>query len=147
MQRIQKLPNFIFKFSKLFSAFSHAKEIGNLLGIWFGVSIFSPFLCCCLLNSRIIFYILFYILFFSTPSFEDNSLISSKRFSKLLLIFSAASFLLRLSKLNKLSNISLGFWYSKYFSNNFFVYVLFLVFSLLFNTSMSDFCSALSDSF
>ena len=30
-------------FSELFSAFKWAEEIGNLLSIWFGVSIFNPF--------------------------------------------------------------------------------------------------------
>ena len=29
-------------FSELFPAFNWAKEIGNLLSIWFGVSIFKP---------------------------------------------------------------------------------------------------------
>ena len=39
-------------FSELFPAFNWAREIGNLLSIWLGVSIFSSCPCCCILNSR-----------------------------------------------------------------------------------------------
>ena len=43
-------------FSELFPAFNWAKEIGNLLSIWFGVKIFKPFSArFSWLNSRISF--------------------------------------------------------------------------------------------
>ena len=114
----------------MYSAFNCVKEIDNLLNIWLGVSIFSPCPCCYLLNPRI--FAIFSVLFYLMTSFEGNSVTLSERYSKLLLIFSATSFLLRFSKLSKFSNISLGLWYSKYFLNNSFFYFLFLIFNLLF---------------
>ena len=82
------MPNLVFKFTELFPAFNWAKETGNLLSIWFGVSIFSPSPCCCLLNSRIFSTIsnisfgflvsFFYSLISSVSSFKSLNPLSVK---------------------------------------------------------------------
>ena len=84
-------------FSELFPAFNWAKEIGNLLSIWFGVSTFKPcpfyFLLCaadssfsksrlsvvsgCLPDSCFLNFILSAILSSNFGSFSDFSLITS----------------------------------------------------------------------
>ena len=95
-------------FSELFPTFNWAKEIGNLLRIWLGVSIFSPCPDCCLLNSRI-----FSTIF--TFSFGLSVYFSS-------LLISSVSFLKSLNppliKFTWISFFSALFFYFFYFSSN-----------------------------
>ena len=108
--------------------FNWAKEIGNLLSIWSGVSIFNLCPRYCLLNSRI-FSIIFTISFgcLNLISFSDMLLISLlKSVNALLIKTTWISFLSVFLVLFRSWRILSGSWYLKYYLKNYHLYFFFL---------------------
>ena len=122
-------------FSELFPEFNWAKAIGNLLSIWFGVTIFKPFPCWfCLLNSRIFFNNIYYFICFFNYNLIIRHLFNfiCKSFNPLLIILTNTLFLFLSFKLYIVSNISVGIWKLKYFLNNsMFMFLFFKEISLI----------------